>query len=135
MIYPMASSPTSSPTASPPTALIPICRDEIVPDRSSLESIFQRLDMDDPISCCDEMECSEREIGDVISESRKYIGPTTMDAEIAFLMWQIKGLLDPVEVRINLHHTKLIEPVQFPSYATDRKLARFSEKLLTSLET
>ncbi|KAF3339239.1 U-box domain-containing protein 16-like protein [Carex littledalei] len=115
MIYPTASSPTSSPTASPPTTLIPICRDEmecrdeIVPDRSSLESIFQRLDMDDSISCRDEMECSEREIGDVISESRKYIGPTTMDAEIAFLMWQIKGLLDPI--------------------------SWFSEKLLTSLET
>ncbi|KAF3341912.1 tRNA (guanine(10)-N2)-methyltransferase [Carex littledalei] len=81
MIYPTASSPTSSPTASPPTTLIPICRDEmecrdeIVPDRSSLESIFQRLDMDDSISCRDEMECSEREIGDVISEKQEVYWP------------------------------------------------------------
>ncbi|KAF3328841.1 U-box domain-containing protein 16-like protein [Carex littledalei] len=39
---------------------------EIVPDRLSLESIFQRLDLDNSISCRDEMECSEREIGDLV---------------------------------------------------------------------
>jgi U-box domain/Armadillo/beta-catenin-like repeat len=41
---------------------------EIVPERSSLESIFQRLGLDDSISCRDEMECLEREIGDRVAQ-------------------------------------------------------------------
>ncbi|KAJ1686647.1 hypothetical protein LUZ63_018037 [Rhynchospora breviuscula] len=41
---------------------------EIVPERSNLESIFHRLGLDDSISCRDEMECLEREIGDRVAQ-------------------------------------------------------------------
>lgn len=41
---------------------------EIVPERSILESIFRRLGLDDSISCQDEMECLEREIGDRVAQ-------------------------------------------------------------------
>lgn len=40
----------------------------IVPDRSRLESIFERLGLRDSRSCRDEIECLEREIGDRVAE-------------------------------------------------------------------
>ncbi|XP_072997232.1 U-box domain-containing protein 16-like [Typha latifolia] len=41
---------------------------EIVPERSRLEAIFEKLGLDDSRSCRDEIECLEREIGDRVAE-------------------------------------------------------------------
>ncbi|EHA8591370.1 U-box domain-containing protein 16-like [Cocos nucifera] len=41
---------------------------EIVPDRSKLEAVFEKLGLDDSRSCRDEIESLEREIGDQVAE-------------------------------------------------------------------